>query len=58
MLKNKTMDCTTKQWRDEIKRQHDAGEAVIMIRSNAGGFFRLGELPNDDVAAGLNIISV
>lgn len=58
MADDETIDCNVKQWQSEIKRQHEAGEVVIKVRSNLGGVFPLGELPNDQVAETLNIISV
>jgi hypothetical protein len=58
MASNKTTDCNMKQWRSEIKRQRDGGEITIMVRSNLGGSFCLGELPNDPAAERLEIISV
>lgn len=53
-----TIDCTVKQWQDEIKCQYDAGEIVIVVRSHLGELFPLGELPNNQPAEALNIISV
>jgi hypothetical protein len=54
----KTIDCGVEQWQEKIKRQHEAGELVIMVRSNLGELFPLGHLPNDRRPEMADIVTV
>jgi hypothetical protein len=56
MSDNETMDCATAQWHTELKRQHQTGELQILVRTDQGEVFRLGELPDTRSTTTHNII--